>query len=113
MRPVKLNQMLVEKQGLSQEEVWKIQDLHNVRRSIEFTMQKTQKPEELRRLFDDWTKCQFELQKAWKFTEDARYHKSWLVPNCGCPVLDNEDRYPHGPYVISLSCLVHSKETLT
>jgi hypothetical protein len=113
MKPVQLNQRLVEKQGLSQEEVWKIQDLHNVRRQIELAMEKTIDPGKLHALFQDWTWCQFELQKAWKFKEDANYHKGWLVPNCGCPVLDNEDRYPHGPYVINLSCPVHSKETLS
>lgn len=113
MKPDKINQKLVERQGLTPEEVGKIQDLYKVDRQIQLAMERTIDPQKLRALFQDWTWCQFELQKLWKFKEDESYHKFWLVPNCGCPVIDNEDAYPKGPYSMNLNCPVHSKETLT
>lgn len=49
----------------------------------------------LRSINDALTEVEFELQRVWKFPEDARYHMFWEIPHCGCPDLDNRDSYPY------------------
>jgi len=53
------------------------------------------------------TNIEFELQDLWGFSRDIRYHKFWELPQCQCPKLDNEDRYPFGHYFINESCPLH------
>lgn len=50
---------------------------------------------------------EYELQELWKFTQDGNFHRFWERPGCGCPRLDNNDRYPTGFYVRSLICPLH------
>jgi hypothetical protein len=109
MKPyrVKLNPSLVKRQGLTNRETTTIQRLHETRLDIEEAMSKTKNERALKILMNEWTMCQFELQKAWKFPEDINFHQFWTVPHCECPQLDNQDRYPQGPYVYNLSCPVH------
>lgn len=54
-----------------------------------------------------WTALQFELQRAWGFPVDAKYHAFWYIPGCECPQMDNNERYPTGYYVINKQCPLH------
>lgn len=67
-------------------------------------------PAMLKELSQDITECEFELQKLWHFTEDAKFHRFWETPKCVCPRMDNEDAYPTGYYVTNLSCPLHGNE---
>ena len=53
---------------------------------------------------------EFEMQKEWKFTQDAKFHVWWnRVSKCTCPRLDNADRWGTGQRVISSNCPLHGK----
>jgi hypothetical protein len=47
------------------------------------------------------------LQKLWKFKAEDRYIRTWNFPACSCPKMDNEDAWPHGPYIVNQSCIIH------
>ncbi len=61
----------------------------------------------LRKYNEEYSYIQFDLQDAWLFPRDAKFHRFWEVPHCSCPKLDNEDRYPTGLYVINKACILH------
>ncbi len=63
----------------------------------------------LRRLAKSITEIEYRLQSAWGFKKDKRYHRFWTLPNCMCPLMDNEDMYPTGYYVINQNCPIHGK----
>lgn len=42
------------------------------------------------------TELEYELQRLWKFPQDAKFHKYQLfMKGCTCPVLDNAELYGH------------------
>lgn len=51
-----------------------------------------------------------EMQVLWKFDQNDGFIRFWDSTWCRCPKLDNEDRFPHGHYVISKGCKLHYKE---
>lgn len=55
-----------------------------------------------------YTLIEFELQKAWGFSQDKNFHRFWNRPGCSCPTMDNDDRYPYGSYIITGGCSLHS-----
>lgn len=54
-----------------------------------------------------YTLIELELQEAWGFTQDKNFHKFWNRPGCICPSMDNDDRYPYGPYIHTTDCSLH------
>ena len=103
---LKLNSRLIEKQGLTQAEVDIIKELHVRRNEIEENLQ-TCRLEERRVLLECWTDNQYKLQSAWRFPEDAKFHRFWDIDGCDCPKMDNDDAYPTGYYVVSQACRIH------
>lgn len=61
----------------------------------------------VRDLYTTWFRNELLLQRLWKFKYNPSYIRFWDFPGCNCPVSDNEDRYPHGNYIISSKCMVH------
>lgn len=102
-----LNELLVKRQGVDKEGQERIIDLHVKREDIETTMARTDDSTTLQVLAKEWTLVQYQLQAVWGFNLDSAYHKFWTVPKCECPVLDNEDAYPHVQY--RCSCRVHGE----
>jgi hypothetical protein len=100
------NPELVEKQGLTPKDVEEIEQLHSKRKEIESKMSKSKDVSTLRKLFEEWTDNEFELQRTWKFKEDERYHRSWYLPHCICPKMDNNERIGHG-MIINKNCPIH------
>lgn len=54
-----------------------------------------------------WHEIQFHLQYVWGFKKDINYHRFWDMPGCTCPLMDNDDAYPTGNYVINMECPIH------
>ena len=101
-----LNKYLIEKQGLSNEDVEKIKKLHIFKHLIFEKMLDC--PEEELALYNEYVvACEYALQRAWKFPEDENYHRFWDTPMCHCPKVDNEDSYPTGYYSHTVGCPVH------
>jgi hypothetical protein len=57
-----------------------------------------------------WIENEKLLQKLWKFSGDEGYIRTWYFPACSCPKMDNDDAWPHGPYIKSKSCIIHGWE---
>jgi hypothetical protein len=102
-----LNAKLIERQGLTQEDVNELKKLHLQRISLEHQMTNA-RSEDLKILFSQWESLQFALQSTWKFPEDINYHPSHRLPQCSCgAIMDNNERNGT-PYKVSSSdCLIH------
>ena len=100
-----LNPYLIEKQNLSEVDVYNIKSLHVDRLAIEDEMKDTDDKVLLKTLTKDWTNIQFLLQDAWGFERDANYHRWWTLPKCKCASMD--DAYPSGHYWYSSECPIH------
>ena len=61
----------------------------------------------LKKLAKEVTKVEFELQDAWEFPRDARFHRFWDCPQCECPNLDNEDAYGTKFALYAKNCPIH------
>jgi len=96
-----LNKALLDQQ-LCWENLERLKDLHVRRLEIEDAMEDRSYV-----TTNIWTEIQFQLQDAWKFPRDSRYHRFWDIPSCTCPKLDNDDRYPSDLYIIDMSCRLH------
>lgn len=105
---VRLNERLILQQNLSESEVEQILRLHEYKLAIRAKMKAL--PSDSPKIKDyaaDLEQIEFLLQDAWKFKRDANFHRFWEVPHCSCPKMDNEDAYPSGYYVRSMTCPIH------
>lgn len=107
-RMSRLNSRLVEKQGLDQERVDVIKDLHIEKDDIFELMKNTDDVKKLKELAFSVENLEFQLQAAWKFPQDRNYHRWWEVPKCKCPSMDNQDNYGTMYRVIAGHCPIHS-----
>lgn len=89
-----LNQNLVKKQGLSEEDIGYIESLHhkkaNLFDEIKFEHE-TAKPYQFEFWVAQLRNLEFRMQDAWGFDIDDRYHEWYKIPHCTCPMMDNED----------------------
>ena len=104
------NPTLVAKQGLTDEDVEKIEKLHLKRarlfvKMLEYAGIKDWTALKIRAL--ELEEIEFKLQDAWKFKRDSRLHRFWNAPGCACPRLDNEDRLGTGFAMMSAACPIH------
>lgn len=83
-----------------------IQELHFWRLCLHELMEDCPK-KDLRDYDDLYTGLELELQRRWGFEMDVGYHRWWRRPRCTCPPMDNADRYPGGPWVVSNNCPLH------
>lgn len=107
------NKLLLVKQGISEEDEIKINDLHQIRYDLHLALHNMDvykhnylAREIVKVLYD----IEAELQRLWKFEVNVDYYKFWNVPKCRCSKLDSDDNYPHGPYYISGDCPLHGEE---
>lgn len=104
-----VNKELAKRQGLSQQEVDKINKLHKKRDKIEKSMKQTDKENthKLLELFKKWTDNEFAMQRLWKFEENRDWHMSYGIPHCVCPVLDNMDLLGTSMKYNNPNCIYH------
>jgi hypothetical protein len=109
----KLNPVLVERQGLNEQEVSHLERLHYVRKVLFQDMEQMDpkndtERRELRYCVQELEALEFEMQKAWKFEEDKTKHTWWFrAPHCICPKLDNMERFGAEDKVITADCPLH------
>jgi hypothetical protein len=89
--PRGINNVLVKEQGLTEEDVAKISAGHVIRHYIYEAMERTDVPEELKRLNSIATEIENYLQTVWKFGVNPNMHRWYNVPKCRCPKMDNEE----------------------
>ncbi len=107
-----LNRNLIKQQGISPTSIEAIKAFHILKEATLERMDTEEDHTKLRKLASNITQIEFNLQELWKFKKDKSYHKSWELPKCTCPRMDNNDRYPHGPYIINFGCILHGQESL-
>lgn len=94
-----------------EENVEQIKHLHSIRLALHSLMEILEIKKEynlLRNTNDLYTQLEFQLQDFWKFERNIKFHKFWKRPGCSCPVLDNEDSYPHQS-IINSKCKIHGQ----
>lgn len=101
-----LNKHLLDRQNcwLNLEDLIKT---HKEKLDIFDLMDKTDDRNELRELAGQVQDKEFELQRLWKFSIDAKFHEWYLVPKCTCPKMDNADARGTKYSIFSSDCPIH------
>lgn len=55
-----------------------------------------------------YTELNYKLQDLWGFKRDKTKHRSYRLPHCTCPKMDNDDA--GGYYYVNADCPVHENE---
>jgi len=108
-----INKELVKKQGVSKQDISKINRLHEIRDDYIARMKKLnpKKEQYLLRLFSSFiTEINYQLQELWGFDRNKNYHRDWYLPHCICPKMDNDDMYGTDYQVITDKCPIHTQE---
>lgn len=108
-RTLLVSRSLLKAQGKSSE-LNKIKELHKERLEIEHQMETRRYPH--KELGRAWTEVQYEIQVAWGFPKDIRFHKFWEIPSCTCPKAENINSYPSGYYFYSKDCKIHGNVSI-
>lgn len=102
--------ILLNKAFIDQQNCWEnLEELKKVyvcKLEVYDLIRETQNSKKLKKLTGELTEIDFKLQELFKFPRDANYHRIWEYPKCGCPVMDNKDRYPYG-HIIDAGCPLH------
>lgn len=103
---------LVEKQGLTQEQVdvvkffqKKREELNDAIKSIDHETY----PTPFKVLVDAWNENEGKLQVAWGFDFDHTMQRWFNIPKCTCPKLDNEERLGTVHRIIVEGCPCHGR----
>jgi len=104
---VMLNPSLITKQKC-EHNIDKIKALHEERLELRDMMAQTDSCDDILMIYNAlYTEIEFELQDAWGFGRDIKFHKFWDRPHCACAKMDNEDNYPSGFYYFLSGCTLH------
>jgi len=113
MHNVTLNQQLVEKQKLTDDDCDELERLHDQRERLFAKMLgcRLDNPYELNslKLYGELLESlEYNMQRVWKFPQTSSMHTWWYqVPHCQCPILDNMDMQGADARVYNLGCPVH------
>jgi len=103
-----LNPGLILQQGIGVRAIKVLRKLHIKRLQMFEKMEKLSTREELHPYVKKLEKLEFAMQKAWKFSKDAKFHTWWYqAPHCTCPKMDNYDNFGSGMRIISIDCILH------
>ena len=103
-----LNKHLIKKQGLTQEDVNRLKELHLERISIEKQLDEASRPEDIKTIFGWWSQNQRELQSAWGFPVDDNWHPSHRLSKCSCgATMDNNERLGTPYKIYKSDCPLH------
>ena len=108
-----INLKLAQARGLGQDTIGKIERHQREAQDLVTAMQKVVDSEpdnydKLLQLKHDWTEVQFKLQDLWGFAQNADFHRSYTLPGCKCPVMDNDDRLGTPYHVYAQDCQLHT-----
>lgn len=108
-----LNPHLIEKQGLTEEEVQVVLNLHERLDALFEKMSQldpscSEQLNELTQLAQQVEDIEFAMQKAWKFEQSKDHHTWWYrAPHCRCPKLDNDDAFGTPYHITRQDCPLH------
>lgn len=106
-RWVGLNPRLVKIQGLEKSD---IDNIVKIMRKISRHLNKMEKLTNKFQIRDaavKWHELQYELQTAWKFPLDKKFHRFWELPHCECPTMDNLERWGTEYTIKTNKCVIH------
>ncbi|MGL6228555.1 MAG: hypothetical protein ACRC3J_05000 [Culicoidibacterales bacterium] len=102
------NLELARRMNVSAENIEKINEMHNQRVEIETQIvEAIANRKDVKLLLASWRLNEYNLQRTWGFPENANFFREWNIPGCICPKMDNDDKYPFGPYYYNGHCPVH------
>lgn len=104
-----LNERLILRQGVSDEQLERLKQLHVMKLDLFEEMKETDDRDKLREGAKRLQAIEFAMQDNWNFEQDKGMHEWYLIPKCTCPRMDNIDnRYPGSDRrIINLDCPVH------
>lgn len=106
-----LNQRLILKQGISQQNVDNIVELHNQRLRLFDAMRGAEPVDDKCGMFvccNHLTEIEYRLQANWGFEQNEKFHSWWfMMPHCTCPQMDNMDMVGTKYSNIGLACPIH------
>lgn len=101
-----LNPDLVERQQLTPEAVRQLETLHFIMSKLKALP--IEDIPDISKYVETVEYLEFQMQRLWKFPEDASYHTHWFNdPKCSCPKLDNLDLTGIDRNVINMTCKLH------
>jgi hypothetical protein len=104
---VVLSASLVKQQHLSSESIKLILQEHVNKHALYDLILKEEDEGKLKRYARELSDLEYRLQDLWGFARSSLFHKFWKTPKCTCPHMDNDDRYPIGPYIFFNDCILH------
>lgn len=107
--PTVVNARLVRERNISIEKVKIIKGLHYKRHALRIVMEMAGNKELLCHLKEEYEKLEYDLQDAWGFPRDNRYHEWFKVPQCSCPWRDNQELIGTENRIINAECPVHGE----
>lgn len=105
----RLNERLAEKQGITDQELINLVELHQQKLHVFDTMNATDDPIKLKQLAKLVEDFEFEMQKNWHFEQNVNMHEWYRVPKCICPKMDNEDRRGTEYRIYNATCPIHGQ----
>jgi hypothetical protein len=110
----KLNERLVTRLGVSDENLEEIKRLHWHKLALFDDMVTNESSEVVlrnKKLYESYVyaieQIEFKLQELWGFTQNRDFHYWFDVPLCTCPKMDNRERYGTPYRIISGDCKLH------
>lgn len=108
-----LNRKLIEKQGLTQEQVDAIKALHvqkhDVFKQMTDEFEHACDQDVMRGYAKRVEDLEFALQEQWGFTQDKNFHEWYNVPGCACPKMDNAENKGTPYRIITDGCMIHGR----
>jgi len=104
-----LNSSLILRQGVDASELRHLKFLHAEKLKYFDLMKETDEKEKLKEYAHEVECIEFEMQKAWHFTQDRNFHEWYKVPKCTCPKMDNADNRGTNRRIIVMDCPVHGE----
>ena len=103
------NSSLILRQGVDASELRHLKFLHAEKLKYFDLMKETDEKEKLKEYAHEVECIEFEMQKAWHFTQDRNFHEWYKVPKCTCPKMDNADNRGTNRRIIVMDCPVHGE----
>lgn len=110
-RMIKLNRNFLDRQK-AWDNLDRIKSLHRQKLTVMSIMDKLEDPARLKAHAKVITEIEYDLQEAWGFKKDIKWHRFWELPKCACAKMDNSDAYPTGYYTFSGACPIHRVEVV-
>jgi len=103
---IELNQNILQRQQLTEEEIRRVKKLYLEKNYLEAII-KISDINELPMYGKIWFNNEKKLQKTLKFQNNDNFIKFWTLSQCSCNPIENEKKFPNGGYEIDTYCLIH------